>query len=194
MTPSDTPLKALLEAAIFVAGRPLSHGELLAGVLADYDLSHEALSALLAELSQDYADRGVELKQVASGWRFQARQCYASELARLWREKPPRYSRSVLETLTIIAYHQPITRAEIEALRGVSVTNNVLTTLKERGWVHCVGHKEVAGRPELLATTAEFLDYFNLQHLDELPAQEALQPPALTATADKAQLLGNPDE
>ena len=106
---------------------------------------------------------------MASGWRFQARQEYAEELSRLWSERAPRYSRAVMETLTLIAYRQPITRAEIEAIRGVAVSSQIVNTLKERGWVRSIGHKEVAGRPELLATTREFLDYFNLQSLEQLP-------------------------
>lgn len=162
-------LKTLIEAAIFVAGRPLTVSELKSGVLADYPVTGRYVQLLLAELRQDYSERGVELKEVASGWRFQARQEYAEELSRLWSERAPRYSRAVMETLTLIAYRQPITRAEIEAIRGVAVSSQIVNTLKERGWVRGVGHKEVVGRPELLATTREFLDYFNLQSLEQLP-------------------------
>lgn len=162
-------LKTLIEAALFVAGRPLTVSELKAGVLSDYPVTSRYVQLLLAELRQDYSERGVELKEVASGWRFQARQEYAEELSRLWSERAPRYSRAVLETLTLIAYRQPITRAEIEAIRGVAVSSQIINTLKERGWVRNIGHKEVVGRPELLATTREFLDYFNLQSLEQLP-------------------------
>ena len=151
-------LKTLIEAALFVAGRPLNVSELKSSVLADYPVTSRYVQLLLAEL-----------REVASGWRFQARQEYAEELSRLWSERAPRYSRAVLETLTLIAYRQPITRAEIEAIRGVAVSSQIINTLKERGWVRSIGHKEVVGRPELLATTREFLDYFNLQSLEQLP-------------------------
>ena len=136
-------LKTLIEAALFVAGRPLNVSELKSGVLADYPVTSRYVQLLLAELRQDYSERGVELKEVASGWRFQARQEYAEELSRLWSERAPRYSRAVLETLTLIAYRQPITRAEIEAIRGVAVSSQIVNTLKERGWVRSIGHKEV---------------------------------------------------
>nr|WP_256353783.1 SMC-Scp complex subunit ScpB [Aeromonas sp. sif2433] len=162
-------LKTLIEAALFVAGRPLTASELKASVLADYPVTGRYVQLLLAELKQDYSARGVELKEVASGWRFQARQEYADELSRLWSERAPRYSRAVMETLALIAYRQPITRAEIEAIRGVAVSSQIVNTLKDRGWVRSVGHKEVVGRPELLATTRDFLDYFNLQSLEQLP-------------------------
>ncbi|MFM5820015.1 SMC-Scp complex subunit ScpB [Aeromonas sanarellii] len=162
-------LKTLIEAALFVAGRPLTVNELKGSVLSDYPVTGRYVQLLLAELRKDYEMRGVELKEVASGWRFQARQEYAEELSRLWSERAPRYSRAVLETLTLIAYRQPITRAEIEAIRGVAVSSQIVNTLKERGWVRSIGHKEVAGRPELLATTREFLDYFNLRSLEQLP-------------------------
>ncbi|PJG57606.1 SMC-Scp complex subunit ScpB [Aeromonas cavernicola] len=162
-------LKTLIEAALFVAGRPLNVSELKSSVLADYPVTARYVQLLLAELKQDYRERGVELTEVASGWRFQARQEYAEELSRLWSERAPRYSRAVLETLTLIAYRQPITRAEIEAIRGVAVSSQIVNTLKDRGWVRSIGHKEVVGRPELLATTRAFLDYFNLQSLAQLP-------------------------
>lgn len=140
-------LKTLIEAALFVAGRPLNVSELKSSVLADYPVTSRYVQLLLAEIRQDYSSRGVELKEVASGWRFQARQEYAEELSRLWSERAPRYSRAVMETLTLIAYRQPITRAEIEAIRGVAVSSQIVNTLKERGWVRSIGHKEVAGRP-----------------------------------------------
>ncbi|WP_349918634.1 SMC-Scp complex subunit ScpB [Aeromonas veronii] len=162
-------LKTLIEAALFVAGRPLSVSELKGGVLSDYPVTGRYVQLLLAELKKEYETRGVELKEVASGWRFQARQEYAEELSRLWSERAPRYSRAVMETLTLIAYRQPITRAEIEAIRGVAVSSQIVNTLKDRGWVRSIGHKEVVGRPELLATTREFLDYFNLRSLEQLP-------------------------
>ncbi|MCX7130436.1 SMC-Scp complex subunit ScpB [Aeromonas sp.] len=191
-------LKTLIEAALFVAGRPLNVSELKSSVLADYPVTSRYVQLLLAEIRQDYSTRGVELKEVASGWRFQARQEYAEELSRLWSERAPRYSRAVMETLTLIAYRQPITRAEIEAIRGVAVSSQIVNTLKERGWVRSIGHKEVAGRPELLATTREFLDYFNLQSLEQLPElgpdlQPPL-PPMPMAEGGSDQQSGNPDE
>lgn len=191
-------LKTLIEAALFVAGRPLNVSELKSSVLADYPVTSRYVQLLLAEIRQDYSARGVELKEVASGWRFQARQEYAEELSRLWSERAPRYSRAVMETLTLIAYRQPITRAEIEAIRGVAVSSQIVNTLKERGWVRSIGHKEVAGRPELLATTREFLDYFNLQSLEQLPELDPdLQPPLPPmpmAEGGSDQQSGNPDE
>ncbi|MGL6353834.1 SMC-Scp complex subunit ScpB [Aeromonas veronii] len=177
-------LKTLIEAALFVAGRPLNVSELKSSVLTDYPVTSRYVQLLLAEIRQDYSSRGVELKEVASGWRFQARQEYAEELSRLWSERAPRYSRAVMETLTLIAYRQPITRAEIEAIRGVAVSSQIVNTLKERGWVRSIGHKEVAGRPELLATTREFLDYFNLQSLEQLPELDPELQPLLPSAVD----------
>ncbi|ENY73608.1 SMC-Scp complex subunit ScpB [Aeromonas diversa] len=187
-------LKCLIEAALLVAGRPLSVAEIKGSVLADYPVTPRYVQLLLAELKQEYESRGVELKEVASGWRFQARQEYAEELARLWSERAPRYSRAVMETLTLIAYRQPITRAEIEAIRGVAVSTQIVTTLKERGWIRGIGHKEVPGRPELLATTREFLDYFNLKSLDQLPELDEAQTPLSASLAESAQQSGKPDE
>ncbi|QFI54011.1 SMC-Scp complex subunit ScpB [Aeromonas simiae] len=187
-------LKHLIEAALLVAGRPLGVSELKGSVLADYPVTPRYVQLLLAELKADYEGRGVELKEVASGWRFQARQEYAEELARLWSERAPRYSRAVMETLTLIAYRQPITRAEIEAIRGVAVSTQIVTTLKERGWVRGIGHKEVPGRPELLATTREFLDYFNLKSLDQLPELDEAGTPLSASLAESVQQSGKPDE
>ncbi|KXU80708.1 SMC-Scp complex subunit ScpB [Aeromonas enteropelogenes] len=178
-------LKTLIEAALFVAGRPLNISELKNSVLADYPVTTRYVQLLLAELKQDYSERGVELKEVASGWRFQARQDYAEELSRLWSERAPRYSRAVMETLTLIAYRQPITRAEIEAIRGVAVSSQIVNTLKDRGWVRSIGHKEVVGRPELLATTRAFLDYFNLQSLEQLPELDPELQPSLATMVDE---------
>ena len=116
-----------------------------------------------------YEDRGVELRETASGWRVQIRQGYAREVSRLWPERPQKYSRALLETLALIAYRQPITRAEIESVRGVAVNPNIVKTLMEREWIRVVGHRDVPGHPELLGTTRSFLDYFGLKTLDELP-------------------------
>jgi len=167
--------KTIIEAALLVAGEPLSVDRLRQSVLAEFGLSRKQVLALLDELGQEYAGRGVELQEVASGFRFQARAELAPWLSKLWQEKPPRYSRAVLETLALIAYRQPITRGEIEAVRGVSVSSQIIQGLRERGWIQVVGHKEVPGRPALYGTTKTFLDYFSLTSLDQLPALEQAQ-------------------
>jgi len=148
----------------------------------------------LAELQQSYKDRGVELREVASGWRVQIRPQHADVVSRLWQERPSRYSRALLETLALIAYRQPITRGEIEDIRGVTVATTIMRTLHERNWIRVVGHREVPGHPELLGTTREFLDYFGLKSLDDLPTlaelrdlediREQLDLPAAIATAE----------
>jgi segregation and condensation protein B len=129
----------------------------------------------LDALQAEYTGRGIELKQVGSGFRIQVCQGYEPWIARLWQEKPPRYSRALLETLAIIAYRQPITRGEIEEIRGVGVSANITRTLQEREWVKVVGHRDVPGKPALFGTTREFLDYFNLRSLDELPTLAELK-------------------
>jgi segregation and condensation protein B len=125
---------------------------------------------VLQEIGRDCEGRGFELKQVASGYRFQVRSSYGEWVSRLWKEKPPRYSRALLETLALIAYKQPITRGDVEEIRGVAVSTNIMRTLLEREWVRIVGHRDVPGQPALYATTKSFLDYFNLRNLDELPS------------------------
>ncbi|MFM2483746.1 SMC-Scp complex subunit ScpB [Celerinatantimonas yamalensis] len=159
----------LVEAALFVAGRPLTISDLQQTVLAQFKIAKGQVVMILDELASRYQHSGLELREVASGWRFQAKSEFAEHLSMLWQEKPPRYSRALLETLTIIAYRQPVTRGEIESIRGVAVSSSIVSTLKERDWVREVGHKEVPGRPALLATTPKFLDYFNLKSLEELP-------------------------
>ena len=133
------------------------------------------MRAVLKQLQQDYTNRGIELKEVASGYRFQARPDYAFWVNRLFDERSPRYSRALLETLALIAYRQPITRSEIEDIRGVSVNSSIIKTLQEREWIRVVGHRDVPGRPELLATTREFLDYFNLKKISELPPLSSIK-------------------
>jgi segregation and condensation protein B len=162
-------LKNIIEAALLAADRPLTL-EQLAHVVADGHYSRDAIREALDMLEVDCRERGIELKRVASGFRLQVRQELAPWISRLWDEKPPRYSRALLETLALVAYRQPITRGEIEAIRGVTVSTNIIKTLQEREWVRVVGHKEVPGRPAMYATTRQFLDYFNLKTLDELPA------------------------
>lgn len=162
-------IKNVLEAALFAANQPLSVDRMLTLFLDDAQPAREDIRAALDRLREDYATRGVELQEVSSGFRFQARQDYAPWVARLWEERPQKYSRAVLETLALIAYRQPITRAEIEDIRGVTVSGHIVKTLEERGWVRVIGHKDVPGRPALYSTTRDFLDYFNLKSLDELP-------------------------
>ena len=164
-----TQLKLILEAALFAANQPLSIDRMLTLFLDGGQPTREEIRAALELLQADYAQRGVELHEVSSGFRFQTQQQFAPWIARLWEERPQRYSRALLETLSLIAYRQPITRAEIEDVRGVGVSSQIVKTLEERGWVRIVGHKDLPGRPALLATTREFLDYFNLKSLDQLP-------------------------
>lgn len=161
--------RKVVEAALLAAGRSLSLTE-LAQLFDPVDRPENAqLRAALEELGASYEGRGVEMKETAQGFRFQVRREFAEQVARLWPERPPRYSRALLETLAIIAYRQPLTRAEIEAVRGVVVNPNIVKTLFERSWIRVVGHREVPGRPELLGTTRDFLDYFGLKTLDQLP-------------------------
>ena len=163
-------LKNILEAALMMADKPLSIQRLTALFEKDpIQPDRDEIRVVLNELQQDYAEHGIELKEVASGYRFQVRNDYAEWVNRLYDERPPRYSRALLETLAIIAYRQPLTRAEIEDIRGVSVASTIIKTLQEREWVRIVGHRDVPGKPEMLATTKDFLDYFNLKKLSDLP-------------------------
>lgn len=161
-------IRQVLEAAIFAADGPLDRDALLE--LFDPGLLDKAgLEKQLDELRQEYANRSLELKEVASGLRFQVRKELGPWVARLWQERPQRYSRAILETLALVAYRQPITRGEIEEIRGVAVSTQIMKTLLERNWVRAVGHRDVPGRPALYATTKQFLDYFELVSLDQLP-------------------------
>ncbi len=164
--------KRILEAALLTSGEPLSLTDLKK--LFDEDLGSDTLRKLLDDLAADWQGRGVELVSVASGWRFRARPEYHRFLERLNPEKPPRYSRAVMETLAIIAYRQPVTRGDIEDIRGVVVSTNIIKALQARGWIDVVGYREVPGRPELLATTSQFLDDLNLRSLEELPSLDEL--------------------
>ncbi|MCK0512829.1 SMC-Scp complex subunit ScpB [Aromatoleum buckelii] len=165
-TPEDC--KRVVEAALLAASEPLTVGDLRQ--LFDADPGADFIRRVLEDLRADWSDRGAELVQVASGWRFQTRPEYQIFLDRLKQEKPPRYSRAVLETLAIIAYRQPVTRGDIEDIRGVAVSPNVLKTLESRGWIDVVGHRDTPGRPALFATTRRFLDDLGLRSLTELPA------------------------
>lgn len=163
-------IKHVVEAALLGAGRPLSLdqlGELFAA--GSGDVERKTIRAALQELGNDYRGRGIELREVASGYRIQIRQSMTSRLAPLWEQRAPRYSRAMLETLALIAYRQPVTRGDIEQVRGVSVSTNMVRTLLERGWIRVVGRRDVPGKPALYATTKEFLDYFGLRKLDDLP-------------------------
>jgi segregation and condensation protein B len=168
-------LKGILEAALLAYGQPLSI-EQLREIFDEFERPDAAAVRLaLTALAVDCEGRPVELVEVASGWRLQVRREYSTRLSKLWQERPTRYSRALLETLALIAYRQPITRGEIENVRGVTVNPNIVRTLTERGWIRVVGHREVPGHPELLGTTREFLDYFSLKSLDELPSLAALK-------------------
>ena len=169
---SQEKIKNIVEAAIMVANQPLSINHLLNLFVEGEELQAERadIKAALEQLQTEFNDRGIEIVEVASGFRVQARNDYAHWINRLFEERPPRYSRALLETLAIIAYRQPITRAEIEDIRGVSVSSSIVKTLQEREWVKVVGHRDVPGKPALLATTKSFLDYFNLKKLSDLPA------------------------
>lgn len=168
-------LKGIIEAALLAYGQPLNV-EQLREVFDEHERPEATeVRKALAALAADCEGRPVELLEVASGWRLQVRREYSARLSRLWQERPTRYSRALLETLALIAYRQPITRAEIENVRGVTVNPNIVRTLTERGWIRVVGHREVPGHPELLGTTREFLDYFGLKTLDELPSLAALK-------------------
>ena len=162
--------KRVLETALICAQQPVSVRELR--TLFDDALGSDTVKALLLELQQDWALRGVELVQVATGWRFQSRPEMREYLDRLHPEKPPRYTRATLETLAIIAYRQPVTRGDIEDIRGVTVNSLIIKQLEDRGWIEVVGHRDTVGRPALLATTRQFLDDLGLQSLDQLPMLE----------------------
>jgi len=169
-------LKCIIEAILSVSSAPLSIDNLHKFFDQDDIAPTKAdIRKVIKELVVDSENRGVELIEVANGYRYQARQEYAEWVARLWDEKPPKYSRALLETLSLIAYRQPITRGEIENVRGVSVSSYIVKTLLERNWVQVIGHREVPGRPALYATTKDFLDYFNLKSLDDLPSLKELK-------------------
>ena len=168
-------LKKVIEAILLAAGRPLGLDQLLSMFEEQEKPERQQVREAVAALQQDYADRGIDLVEVGSGYRIQVRASMQPWVSRLWEEKPARYSRALLETLALIAYRQPITRGEIEEVRGVSVSSNIIKTLQEREWIHVVGHREVPGRPAMYGTTRQFLDYFSLKTLDELPSLAELR-------------------
>ncbi|HAX21032.1 MAG TPA: SMC-Scp complex subunit ScpB [Hydrogenophaga sp.] len=167
---NTTDARRVLETALICAPQPLSVREL--GVLFDMEVSPDTLKSLLADLQLEWTGRGVELVQVASGWRFQSRPEMRPYLDRLHPEKPPRYTRATLETLAIIAYRQPVTRGDMEDIRGVTINSLLLKQLEDRGWVEVIGHRETVGRPALFATTRQFLDDLGIASLDQLPPLE----------------------
>lgn len=168
---NTTQAKRVLETALICASQPLTVKDM--GVLFNEAVGPDTLKQLLAELQLEWTDRGVELVQVASGWRFQSRPELRTYLDRLHPEKPPRYSRATLETLAIIAYRQPVTRGDMEEIRGVTINSMIIKQLEDRGWIEVIGHRETVGRPALFATTRQFLDDLGLSSLDQLPPLEA---------------------
>ena len=165
----QTNLKNIIEAALMASGKPLSIKLLLILFEEDARPDKREVLEVLQQLQDDYEGRGVEIVEVASGWRLQVRQELSTWINRLWEEKPARYSRALLETMALIAYRQPITRGEIEEIRGVAVRRNIMKTLQEREWVRMLGHRDVPGRPAMYGTSRKFLDYFGLKALDEMP-------------------------
>lgn len=172
---NEHDLKHIIEATLLAAGKPITTQQLLDLFEERERPTPELFTTAIGMLMADYENRGIELVEVASGWRIQVRPKAAEVVSRLWQERPAKYSRAFLETLALIAYRQPITRSEIEEIRGVSISSTIMRTLQERGWIRTVGHREVPGRPELLGTTREFLDYFGLKSLDQLPTLAELK-------------------
>ncbi len=176
------PLKHIIEAALLAAEEPLSRDRLASLFEEDERPSNAEIGKALEAIGEDCVDRGVELREVASGWRFQVKEDFQDWIARLWTERPQKYTRATLETLALIAYRQPITRGEIESVRGVSLSSTIIRTLQEREWIRIVGHRDMPGKPALFGTTKGFLDYFGLKSLDELPSlaeirdMESLEP------------------
>ncbi len=165
----DMSLKNIVEAALMASGKPLSIKVLRSLFEEGAEPERKEIVEVLRELQSESEGRGYEIIEVASGWRMQVRQDLSTWINRLWEEKPARYSRALLETMSLIAYRQPITRGEIEEIRGVAVSTNIMKTLQEREWVRLLGHKDVPGRPAMYGTTRKFLDYFGLRTLEELP-------------------------
>lgn len=198
---NTTDAKRVLETALICAQQPLPLREM--GVLFNGTLTADTLKLLLEDLQNDWTGRGVELVHVATGWRFQSRPQMREYLDRLHPEKPPRYTRATLETLAIIAYRQPVTRGDMEDIRGVTINSLILKQLEDRGWVEVIGHRETVGRPGLYATTRQFLDDLGLESLDQLPATDSADGQASmleqiefgmsTAVADEAALLDRED-
>jgi segregation and condensation protein B len=175
MSEPNTELKKIIEAALLVAGQPLTIEKMLTMFPSDSQPAREEIRAAIDQLTAEYEERVVELKQIDRAWRFQTRDKYAPWITRLAEERPVRYSRALLETLAIIAYRQPVTRGDIEEIRGVSVSTDIIKTLTGREWIRQVGIRSVPGRPALYGTTREFLEHFNLKSLEEMPPLSALR-------------------
>lgn len=169
MSDVDNKVKMIVEGLLLAAGKPLTLDNIIQVFSDDEKPDRQELKAVLESIAEDCDDRGFELVEVASGFRFQVKQDLSEWVAKLWEERPPRYTRALLETLALIAYRQPITRGDIEEIRGVAVSSNIIRTLIDREWVRVVGHRDVPGRPAMFATTKQFLDYFSLKSLQELP-------------------------
>jgi segregation and condensation protein B len=190
-TPAPNPeLPRILEALLLASEQPLSLDQLQRLLAAEQEISRKELRAALELLADSLQGRAAELQEVASGFRIQVRREYAGWVARLWQEKPPRLSRALLETLAIICYQQPVTRGEVEDIRGVTLSPNIIRTLLERGWIREVGVKEVPGRPTLFGTTQQLLDDLNLRSLDDLPSLPEVKDPAQLEAA--LERLGQP--
>ncbi len=177
------PVKQVVEGALMAAGGPLTLDQILGLYPDEQRPARDAVRDAVAAISDDYQGRGIELVEVAGGWRIQVCRDVAPWVGRLWEERPPRYSRALLETLALIAYRQPITRGEIEDIRGVAVSTQIVKTLSERDWIRIVGHRDVPGRPALFATTRRFLDYFGLRSLNDLPPLAEIRDPSFFADA-----------
>lgn len=188
MTMITEQLEHIIEAAIMVADQPLTVAQMQKLFAEHESPTAQEIRAAIENLQQRYTDRGVELQEVASGFQFQAKVGLSPWLSKLWEERPPRYSRAFLETLAIIAYRQPVTRAEIEDIRGVSISSSIFKTLLEREWIKQVGYKEVPGKPAIYGTTKTFLDYFSLKSLRELPSLADMQSSAPTLELLPVQL------
>ncbi len=171
----EKKLKNIIEAALLAAGKPLTPDNIIAVFAEDATLDRDTVRRIIQILNEEYQERGIEIKQVASGYRLQVRKELAPWVSRLWEEKPTRYTRALLETLALIAYRQPVTRGEIEDIRGVSVSSSIIKTLHEREWIRVLGHRDVPGRPAMYGTTKEFLNYFNLRSLTQLPPLQELR-------------------
>ena len=169
MSDVDNKVKMIVEGLLLAAGRPLTLDNIIQVFSKDEQPDSKELKLVMESIAEDCADRGFELKEVASGFRFQVKQELSDWIAKLWEERPPRYTRALLETLALVAYRQPITRGDIEEIRGVGVSSNIVRTLLDREWIRVVGHRDVPGRPAMFATTKQFLDYFNLKSLKDLP-------------------------
>jgi segregation and condensation protein B len=169
MSDVDNKVKMIVEGLLLAAGRPLTLDNIIQVFSKDEQPDSKELKLVMDSIAEDCADRGFELKEVASGFRFQVKQELSDWIAKLWEERPPRYTRALLETLALVVYRQPITRGDIEEIRGVGVSSNIVRTLLDREWIRVVGHRDVPGRPAMFATTKQFLDYFNLKSLQDLP-------------------------